>query len=309
MTSPELDSGPVVASGAGAYEARYLAFLETIATLRPALHRFCARMVGGSAADGEDLVQETLFHVYRRLDSFDETRPLKPWLFQIAHHRCVDFLRRRRVREAGEAHAAVEERSDPRETVGPELGRAVEHLVLALPPMERACVLLKDVLDHSLEESATVVGTTTGAVKAALHRGRAKLSTFAIGTHTGESPPARSPATAALLARYVERFNARDWDGVRTLVRADARVRVVDRFDGTLAESPYFGRYARHNTPWRLVLSDVDGEPTVVTEYHIDGAWSPRGIVRIQIEGSRISRIVDYEHCSWVLSAADVRVS
>jgi len=53
----------------GLYEARYLAFLETIAQLRPSLHRYCARMTG-SVTDGEDLVQEALFHAYRRLDSF-----------------------------------------------------------------------------------------------------------------------------------------------------------------------------------------------------------------------------------------------
>jgi hypothetical protein len=64
----------------GPFEARYLAFLETISTLRPSLHRYCARMTG-SVMDGEDVVQETLFEAYRKLDKFDESRPLKPWLF------------------------------------------------------------------------------------------------------------------------------------------------------------------------------------------------------------------------------------
>ena len=79
---------------AGPFEARYLAFLETISALRPSLHRYCARMTG-SVMDGEDVVQETLFEAYRKLDKFDESRPLKPWLFRIAHNRCIDFLRRR----------------------------------------------------------------------------------------------------------------------------------------------------------------------------------------------------------------------
>ena len=63
----------------------------------------------------------------------------------------------------------------PVDPPGPALGRAVEHLVLALPPKERACVLLKDVFDYSLEEIAELVDSTVGGVKAALHRGRAKL--------------------------------------------------------------------------------------------------------------------------------------
>jgi RNA polymerase sigma-70 factor (ECF subfamily) len=82
----------------GPFEARYLAFLETITQLRPRLHRYCSRMTG-SVLDGEDVVQEALFQAYRKLDSFDENRPLSAWLFRIAHNRCIDFLRRRNVRE------------------------------------------------------------------------------------------------------------------------------------------------------------------------------------------------------------------
>src|SRR5437660_6044137 len=97
-TSPDLD--------AGVFEARYIAFLETIARLRPSLHRYCSRMTG-SVLDGEDIVQDALFQAYRKLDSFDDARPLAPWLFRIAHNRCIDFLRRREVRQEAEAEAAV----------------------------------------------------------------------------------------------------------------------------------------------------------------------------------------------------------
>ena len=82
----------------GPFDSRYVAFLETISALRPSLHRYCARMTG-SVMDGEDVVQEALFEAYRKLDTFDESRPLKPWLFRIAHNRCIDFLRRRGVRD------------------------------------------------------------------------------------------------------------------------------------------------------------------------------------------------------------------
>ena len=97
----------------GPFEARYLAFLETVTQLRPALHRYCARMTG-SVMDGEDIVQEALFEAYRKLDQFDDSRPIKPWLFRIAHNRCIDFLRRRGVRDEAEATAAVPEAVQPR---------------------------------------------------------------------------------------------------------------------------------------------------------------------------------------------------
>ena len=118
----------------GRLEARYLAFLETITHLRPSLHRYCARMTG-SVLDGEDVVQEALFQAYRKLDTFDDARPLAPWLFRIAHNRCIDFLRRKGIREQAEVEAAVAEADStpPIEPVGPALGRAVEHLVVMLP--------------------------------------------------------------------------------------------------------------------------------------------------------------------------------
>ena len=78
----------------GLFETRHTAFLETVAHLRPRLHRYCARMTG-SALDGEDVMQEAMFEAYRKLDAFDGSRPLGPWLFRIAHNRCIDFLRRR----------------------------------------------------------------------------------------------------------------------------------------------------------------------------------------------------------------------
>ena len=66
----------------GPFEARYLAFLETITQLRPRLHRYCSRMTG-SVMDGEDVVQDALFEAYRKLDQYDDSRPLAPYLLSF----------------------------------------------------------------------------------------------------------------------------------------------------------------------------------------------------------------------------------
>jgi RNA polymerase sigma-70 factor (ECF subfamily) len=137
----------------GPFEARYRAFLETITAIRPRLHRYCSRMTG-TAMDGEDVVQDALFEAYRKLDQFDDARPLTPWLFGIAHNRCIDFLRRRGVRDQAEASAPAPEVVTNDEPLRVEVGQAVEHLVTTLPPKERACVLLKDVFDYKIEEIA-----------------------------------------------------------------------------------------------------------------------------------------------------------
>ena len=237
----------------GPFEARYLAFLGTIANLRPSLHRYCSRMTG-SVLDGEDVVQEALFRVL------------------------------------------------PADPPGPALGRAVEHLVLALPPKERACVLLKDVFDYSLEEIAELVDSTVGGVKAALHRGRSRLPA---APEPGAPRRAKSADEARLLHLYVERFNRRDWDGLRELIAADARLRVADRFTGSVGESPYFGRYEGWPVPWRLAVGEVDGEPVVVILMNRDSdEWKPEAVVRLEVTDHRVTRIADYIHCPWILPAA-----
>src|SRR6266481_6326000 len=143
---------PSEASSGGPFEARYLAFLETITSLRPSLHRYCSRMTG-SVMDGEDVVQDALFQAYRKLETFDDSRPLAPWLFRIAYNQCIDFLRPHKVREGAELVAAKPDRVMPVDPPGHAIGRAVEHLVLNLPPKERACVLLKEFLNTPSKRS------------------------------------------------------------------------------------------------------------------------------------------------------------
>jgi len=103
---------------------------------------------------------------------------------------------------------------------------------------------------------------------------------------------------------YVERFNRRDWDGVRELISADARLNVAERFAGRFAEAPYFFNYDRWPWPWKLALGEVDGEPVVIILQRGADTWTTHSAIRFDVSGEGVTRIVDYIHCPWVLPAA-----
>jgi hypothetical protein len=149
------------------------------------------------------------------LETYDDNRPIGPWLFRIAHNRCIDLLRRREVRAQAEDAAAGPAVTAAVDPPGRALGRAVEHLLQHLPPKERACVLLKDVFDYAIDAIADLVDSTPGGVKAALHRGREKLNALPPPATARPAPVMRADEER-LLQLYVEHFNRRDWDGLRT---------------------------------------------------------------------------------------------
>src|SRR5262249_32542104 len=200
-------------------------FLAIVKDVRPRLHQFCTRM-SGSALDGEDLVQETLAQAFYYLASLRDVSRLEPWLFRIAHNKCVDFLRRERSQREDTVpydDMHVSENTEGFDFLDEPVDGALTAMVSALPPMERACVLLKDVLDYRLTEIAEVVESTLGGVKAALHRGRAKLRKL----HDTPSRGELDQEQQRLLEEYIECFNRKDWDALRRLIQADARVEIV----------------------------------------------------------------------------------
>src|SRR6266404_3912661 len=151
-------------------------FLALVDDVRPDLHRYCARMTG-SIADGEDVVQDTLARAYYELSELRELPALRSWLFRIAHNRALDYLRRydRRMGQPLEAasSAPAQGTEDPEDALArDEATRAAISRFSELVPVQRSCVILKDVLGHSVEEMSKLLELSVPAVKAALHRGR-----------------------------------------------------------------------------------------------------------------------------------------
>ena len=287
----------------GLFDAQYRAFLETVTHFRGDLHRYCARMTG-SVFDGEDIAQEALFEAYRKIETLAHPGSLRSWLFSIAHNRCIDVMRRQRAR--GRAETQFAEDRDvvlPAEPAGRGVRRAIEQLVINLPPKQRACVLLRDVFGYSHKEIAELVDSTVGNVKVTLNRARVKLA--ALPDEPASVSRRRQDAEVSpLLERYVELFNRHDSDGVRALTSADAKLRVADCYAGRLADSPYFIEYAAKDTIWKMEIAEIDGEIVAVIVDRRAGKWQLAHAVRIRITEESIEEVSDYYACPWVLPAA-----
>jgi len=175
-------------------------FLAIVDGVRPELHRYCARLTG-SVIEGEDIVQDTLAKAFYALSLSPDVPPLRPWLFRIAHNAALDFLKSH-GRKYTEVHADIEEVAGFEERPDPAIVRAALVQFLLLPVTQRSAVILKDVLGHSLEETAETMGSTVMAVKAALVRGRAALRKQA------DEEVAVAATTRADLDRYAKLFNA-----------------------------------------------------------------------------------------------------
>ena len=234
-------------------------FLALVNDVRPDLHRYCARMTG-SIADGEDVVQDTLARAYYELPELKELPAMRSWLFRIAHNRALDYLRRYERRMGEPLETAAEIAAD--NTAEPDIALTRQEAVrgaisrfLELAPAQRSCVILKDVLDYSLEEITAMLEMSLSAVKAALHRGRTRLRELSKVPSPAEPRRATSPA----LARYAALFNARDWDGVRAMLVDEVKLDLVSRWKATGRRqvSTYFTNYDSV-TDWHLVPGWLD---------------------------------------------------
>jgi RNA polymerase sigma-70 factor, ECF subfamily len=282
-------------------------FLASVAGIRPRLHRFCSRTCG-SVLDGEDVVQETLAQAFYSLGSLQDADRLEPWLFRIAHHKCVDFLRRERHHREdtvpfADEHDLAPSPDAPLDGDAP-IDAALATLLIELPPKERASVLLKDVLTYPLADVAEIIDSTVGGVKAALHRGRAKLRASRIGSTVRQ--PALDSEERRLLEAYADCFNRRDWDALRRLIEGDARLELVGVTAGTMRDvgRNYFGNYVALPRTWRFALARVDGEPMLVHWERADDTWHPLAAVRLSWRDGRVVQIRDYVHVDYLLRDA-----
>ena len=225
-------------------------FVQELEPLRGAIRLHCYRMLG-SSHDGDDVVQETMLRAWRARDSLADQALLKPWLYRIATNVCFDELKRRPQRlYPSDAFPASEDARPPirkidepiwlepmpdtwldgmderdpqaRYALKESVALAFVAAIQCLSPVQRATLLLRDVVGLSANETAAALGTSLEAANSALFRARS-----AVGDKLGGSDPAdiavHAEVDSALLEEYVRAFEAANLDAIVALFHEDMR--------------------------------------------------------------------------------------
>jgi RNA polymerase sigma-70 factor, ECF subfamily len=281
---------------------------------RGELLAYCYRMLG-SAADAEDLVQETYLRAWRAYGGFAGRSSIRTWLYRIATNVCLTALERRaRVPvSAGETpwlrplpDRLLPDRrpdGDPAAVAASRAGirlafvAALQHL----SARQRAVLILRDVLDWPAADVAGLLDTTTTAVHSALRRARATLARALPEADELAEPDEAAQRAAA--DRFAAAFEAADLAALTELLRADAVLEMppmATRFTGRAAVTGFLAGMGLFDAPGRCALIPVtaNGQPAFAV-YRRDAAGVYRAdavlvpVVTVPVAGG-IARILAF---------------
>jgi RNA polymerase sigma-70 factor (ECF subfamily) len=179
MTTPSQENGWAVwmrsamTGDAGAYR-------QLLASLAPhvrAVARSRCRTLGAPEGEVEDVVQEVLLAIHLKRGTWDQSRPIGPWVAAIVRNKLIDVLRRR----GRHVTVPIEDLVDSlqAEDPTPELStRDIDTLLGHLKPRQREIVRSISLNDSSVRETADRLQMTEGAVRVTLHRALKALAGF-----------------------------------------------------------------------------------------------------------------------------------
>jgi RNA polymerase sigma-70 factor (ECF subfamily) len=293
-----------------ALRASWQRYLDLVRPLRPQLHAYCRRLTR-DLWDAEDLAQETLLKAFGMLGRIhDPIANPRAYLLRVATNLWIDTLRRRETERTAAAPEAPAEPASPGSAAQIRAAGAV--LLQRLAPRERAAIVLKDVFDMSLEETADVLESTVEAVKAALHRGRARLRDSEDAAASRRPVPSR-----ALVDRFVALLNAGDKAGLLDLVLDNASAENVgcayqygaamhrgrhSWFEGALGGHPEWPALVRWEAQ-RAERAVYEGEPLVLLFHTRRGRETLEAVVRLEECEGRVARLRSYGFCPEVVRA------
>jgi RNA polymerase sigma-70 factor (TIGR02960 family) len=240
---------------------------------RRELHVHCYRMLG-SFEEAEDAVQETFLRAWRSRERFEGGPLFRAWLYRIATNACLDALRRsqRRVpalRSFAEVPwlqpypdrlldeiAPSDEEPDAVVVARETIELAFIAVIQLLPPRQRAVLILRDVLDWSAKETASLLELSVPAANSALQRARATMEEHSAAGRPEPSAAALTEDERALLAGFIDAHERADAEAAAALAREDIRVTVPPNpwlFEGLEAIAPLLHEGMSGPGEWRLL--------------------------------------------------------
>jgi RNA polymerase sigma-70 factor, ECF subfamily len=167
-----------------------------------------AQRITNNREDAEDVAQESFHKAFLHLDAFQEKSRFSTWLTRIVMNEAFMLLRRRRGflevlpespgdgAESG-SESFVDQSPDPEESCWRrERAGLLKEAINCLGPTIRTTILLRDIEERSIKETAQMLGASVTAVKARIFQGRRKLRrtlnpAFLRGLYTAGQPDAQ----------------------------------------------------------------------------------------------------------------------
>jgi RNA polymerase sigma-70 factor (TIGR02960 family) len=287
-------------------------FASLVEPHRRELHVHCYRMMG-SLEEAEDLVQETLLRAWRGRERFEGGPLLRAWLYRIATNTCLDALRRRARRPvAVSSFAEVPWLQPYPDSLLDEIPSSEEEpgavvvaketieltflaVIQALPPLQRAVLILRDVLGWSAKETAKALETSVAAANSALQRARSTLADRP--PHTPERSPTEEEQ--ALLQGFIDSHERADTDAAVALLRDDVRITMPPHpwlFEGIQAVRELMAS-AEGTGEWRLVATRANRMPTAASYLKQPGDTEFRAFKLdvLRVEDGRIAEVTTFD--------------
>ncbi|MCV7442985.1 sigma-70 family RNA polymerase sigma factor [Mycobacterium paraense] len=306
-------------------------FAQVAERYRPELRAYCYRMLG-SVDECEDLVQDTYLRAWQAYEGFEGRSSVRLWLYKIATNTYLNVLQTRRRRPLPSGLGAPADTAAvalaPAQSDIPWLQPAPDSLLYGatddpavvvsvrssvrlafvaalqhLSPLQRAVLVLREVLGWQASEVAEMLETSTAAVNSALQRARARLAEA--GPRLDELGEPSEPELRDVVDRYMAAFEHADVDALAQLLRADVELEmppIPTWFTGRDAVCAFLARVVLHAADqWRLAPTHANGAPALAMYRRApDGSFQAHGLDVLSLAGGRISRIVAFNDAALV---------
>jgi RNA polymerase sigma-70 factor (TIGR02960 family) len=281
------------------------AFDQLISPYHRELLAHCYRMLG-SIHDADHALQDTLLRAWQGIGGYAGRSSLRTWLFRIATNAAiVQSERRGRAQTPMDPHwlepypHQEDDETSPAAAVDrrESLELAFVAAVQQLSPKERAVLLLREVLGFSAQETAEVLDITVAAVTSRLQRARVRVRSRLPEESQGILRRLDDRRLRALVAAYVDAWEAGDADAIVSLLTDDASfsmppqaltIRGREEIGAFFRETPL-----RH--PWRLVPTSAGGGQLAFGNYTLEGStWTAHSVDVVSLRGDKISAITAF---------------